>query len=167
MDELIEHLSEELTYQLTIHTDMRQWEATDRLETDDMENINATIRDVFAPFIRKYAYTSVVPILQYCRNALAHIVWASMNVPFPRDPFEHIERVVENTINVMVKTSYESLKHKMLMANHYAHLIQRNWRRTISDPGYLVCRKRLMNEFKKISSETDMYGDIFSVSAGF
>jgi hypothetical protein len=167
MDELIEHLSEELTYQLTIHTDMRQWEATDRLETDDMENINATIRDVFAPFIRKYAYTSVVPILQYCRNALAHIVWASMNVPFPRDPFEHIERVVENTINVMVKTSYESLKHKMLMANHYAHVIQRNWRRAISDPGYLVCRKRLMNEFKKISSETDMYGDIFSVSAGF
>jgi hypothetical protein len=167
MDELIEHLSEELTYQLTIHTDMRQWEATDRLETDDMENINATIRDVFAPFIRKYAYTSVVPILQYCRNSLAHIVWASMNVPFPRDPFEHIERVVENTINVMVKTSYESLKHKMLMANHYAHVIQRNWRRAISDPGYLVCRKRLMNEFKKISSETDMYGDIFSVSAGF
>ena len=167
MDELIEHLSEELTYQLTIHTDMRQWEATDRLETDDMENINATIRDVFAPFIRKYAYTSVVPILQYCRNALAHIVWASMNVPFPRDPFEHIERVVENTINVMVKTSYESLKHKMLMANHYAHVIQRNWRRTISDPSYVACRKRLMYEFKKISSETDMYGDIFSVSAGF
>ena len=146
---------------------MRQWEATDRLETDDMENINATIRDVFAPFIRKYAYTSVVPILQYCRNSLCHIVWASMNVPFPRDPFEHIERVVENTINVMVKTSYESLKHKMLIANHYAHVIQRNWRRAIANPAYVMCRKRLMNEFKKISSETDMYGDIFSVSAGF
>jgi hypothetical protein len=90
-----------------------------------------------------------------------------MNVPFPRDPFEHIDRVVENTINVMVKSVYESLKHKMLMANHYAHLIQRNWRRVITDPAYLVCRKRLMYEFKKISSETDMYGDIFSVSAGF
>ena len=76
MDELIEHLSEELTYQLTIHTDMRQWEATDRLETGDWENINATIRDVFAPLVRQYAYTAAVPILQPCRNALAHIVWA-------------------------------------------------------------------------------------------
>jgi hypothetical protein len=167
MDELIDHLSEELRFQLTIHTDMTRWEATDRLETDDCENINATIRDVFAPFVRRYAYTEVIPILQYCRNALCYVVWASMNVPFPRDPFEHIDRVVENTINVMVKSVYESLKHKMLMANHYAHLIQRNWRRVITDPAYLVCRKRLMYEFKKISSETDMYGDIFSVSAGF
>jgi hypothetical protein len=167
MDELIDHLSEELRFQLTIHTDMTRWEATDRLETDDCENINATIRDVFAPFVRRYAYTEIVPILQYCRNSLCHIVWSAMNVPFPRDPFEHIDRVVENTINVMVKTLYESLKHKMLMANHYAHLIQRNWRRAITDPSYVACRKRLMYEFKKISSEPDMYGDIFSVSAGF
>lgn len=168
MDELIESLSEELRFQLTIHTDMGKWEAMDRLDTGDNENIDATIRDVFAPFIRKYAYTAALPILQYCRNSLCHIVWASMNVPFPRDPFEHIDRVVENTINVIRLTVYESLKHKMLMANHYAHLIQRNWRRAIVDPAYLVCRNRLMYEFKKISAEINMhvYGDIFSVSKG-
>jgi hypothetical protein len=168
MDELIDHLSEELRFQLTIHTDMTRWEATDRLETDDCENINATIRDVFAPFVRRYAYTEIVPILQYCRNSLCHIVWSAMNVPFPRDPFEHIDRVVENTINVMVKTLYETLKQKMLMANHYAHLIQRNWRRAIVDPAYLVCRNRLLYEFKKISAEINMhvYGDIFRVSSG-
>ena len=167
MDELIENLSTELRFQLTIHTDMRKWEATDRLEKDDLENINATIRDVFAPWVRQYAYTSVVPILQYCRNALCHVVWASMNVPFPRDPFEHIDRVVENTINVIVKTVYESLKYEMFKADHHARVIQRKWRRAISDPAYLVCRNRLLYEFKKISSETDMYGDIFRVSAGF
>lgn len=168
MDELIERLSEELTYQLTIHTDMRQWEATDRLETDDWENINATIRDVFAPWVRQYAYTAAVrPVLQHCRNAICHVVWASMCVPFPRDPFEHIERVVENTINVIRRTVYATLRAEMNIVNHHAHIIQRNWRRAISDPAYLVCRKRLMYEFKKISSETDMYGDIFSVSEGF
>lgn len=167
MDELIERLSAELRFQLTIHTDMTQWEATDRLETDDWENINATIRDVFAPWVRQYAYTAAVPILQPCRNALSHIVWASMNVPFPRDPFEHIERVVENTLDIIRRTVYETLRTEMNMANHHAHVIQRNWRRAISDPSYVVCRKRLMHEFKKISSETDMYGDIFSVSAGF
>jgi hypothetical protein len=167
MDELIENLSTELRFQLTIHTDMIHWEAMDRLDTDDWENINATIRDVFAPWVRRYAYTAAVPILQPCRNALSHVVWSSMNVPFPRDPFEHIERVVENTTDVIRRTVYTSLQREMLMANHYAHLIQRNWRRSIANPEYVMCRKRLMYEFKKISSETDMYGDIFSVSAGF
>jgi len=168
MDELIGGLSDELTFQLTIHTDMGKWEAMDRLDSSDNENIDATIRDVFAPWVRKYAYTDIVPILQYCRNSLCHVVWSSMNVPFPRDPFEHIDRVVENTTNVIRLTVYESLKREMLMADHYAHLIQRNWRRAISDPAYLACRNRLMYEFKKISAEIHMhvYGDIFRVSEG-
>ena len=161
-----ERLSEELTFQLTIYTNMAQWEAMDRLDNGDWENINATIRDVFAPWVRQYAYTSVVNTLQNCRNVLCHVVWASMNVPFPRDPFEHIDRVVENTINVVRLTVYESLKYEMFKADHHARVIQRKWRRAISDPSYVACRNRLLYEFKKISSETDMYGDIFIVSAG-
>ena len=158
-----DHLSEELTFQLTIHTDMLKWEATGRLDTDDFENINATIRDVFAPWVRQYAYTPVVTTLQHCRNTLCHAVWTAMNVPFPHDPFEHIDRVVENAMGVFLRMMNPR---EMLVANHHAHVIQRNWRRAISDPSYVACRKRLMYEFKKISSETDMYGDIFRVSAG-
>lgn len=160
-----ERLSEELTFQLTIHTDMTRWEATDRLDSGDFENINATIRDVFAPWIRQYAYTPVVTTLQTCRSTLCHAVWTAMNVPFPRDPFEHIDRVVENAVGVFLRMTNPR---EMLMANHYAHLIQRNWRRAIADPAYLVCRNRLMYEFKKISAEINMhvYGDIFRVSAG-
>ena len=162
MDDL---LSEELTFQLTIHTDMTRWEATDRLDSGDFENINATIRDVFAPWVRQYAYTPVVTTLQTCRNTLCHAVWTAMNVPFPRDPFEHIDRVVENAVGVFRRMTNPR---EMLMANHYAHLIQRNWRRAIADPAYRVCRNRLLYEFKKISAEINMhvYGDIFSVSEG-
>ena len=40
---------------------------------------------------------------------------------------------------------------EMIMVNHCAHLIQRNWRRSIADPSYLVCRNRLMFEFKQMS----------------
>lgn len=165
MDDLIVRLCEELRFQLTVHTDMRKWEAMHRLDTPDWENINATIRDVFAPWVRRYAYTNAVPILQQCRNGLCHVVWSAMSVPFPRDPFEHIERVIENTINVIRLTVYTTLKHEMLMADHYAHVIQRNWRRAISDPSYLVCQRRLENEFKKISGELDMYGDIFRLQS--
>lgn len=161
-----ERLTAELRFQLIVHTGMAEWNAMDRLNDDDWENINATIRDVFAPFIRRYGYTIVEPILQNCRNALIHVVWAAMNVPFPRDPLAHIECVVENTLNVFNRTTYANLRTEMIMANHSAHVIQRKWRRAITDPSHLVCRNRLMYEFKKISSEMDMYGDIFSISAG-
>ena len=153
-------------FQLAIHTNMTEWDDNDRLSNDDWENINATIRDVFAPFIRQYGYTAAEPILQNSRNALIHVVWAAMNVPFPRNPWDHVERVVENTLNVFNRTTCANLMTEMIMVNNSANVIQRNWRRAIADPAYIVCRNRLMYEFKKISSETDMYGDIFSVSTG-
>ena len=167
LDIFEQRLNAELEFQLTVHTDMTQWEAMDRLDNEDWENINATIRDVFASLIRQYGYTAAEPILQNSRNALIHVVWAAMNVPFPRNPFNHIERVIENMLNVFNRTTYANLRTEMIMVNHNTHLVQRNWRRVITDPAYLVCQNRLMYEFKKISTETDMYGDIFSVSAGF
>jgi hypothetical protein len=161
-----QRLNGELMFQLAIHTGMVEWNLTDRLDNRDWENTNATIRDVFAPFIRQYGYTTVEPIMQNCRNVLIHVVWAAMNVPFPRNPWDHVERVVENTLNMFNRTMYANLRTEMFMVNHSAHIIQRIWRRAITDPSYLVCRSRLMYEFKKISSEMDMYGDIFSISAG-
>jgi hypothetical protein len=166
IEALEQRLTAELIFQLTVHTSMRQWEAMDRLDNEDWENINATIRDFFAPFIRRYGYTAAEPILQNSRNALIHVVWAAMNVPFPQNPLDHIESVVDNTLNVFNQTTYANLRTEMIMVNHSAHVIQRNWRRAITDPAYLVCRKRLIYEFKKISSDMDMNGDIFSVSTG-
>jgi hypothetical protein len=166
IEALRQRLNGELMFQLAIHTNMTEWDDNDRLSNDDWENINATIRDVFAPFIRQYGYTAAEPILQNSRNALIHVVWAAMNVPFPRNPWDHVERVVENTLNVFNRTTCANLMTEMIMVNNSANVIQRNWRRAIADPAYIVCRNRLMYEFKKISSETDMYGDIFSVSTG-
>ena len=166
LEVLGQRLNGELMFQLAIHTNMIEWDANDRLGNEDWENINATIRDVFAPFIRQYGYTAAEPILQNSRNALIHVVWAAMNVPFPRNPWDHVERVVENTLNVFNRTTYANLRTEMIMVNHSAHVIQRNWRRAIADPAYIMCQNRLMYEFKKISSEMDMYGDIFNVSTG-
>jgi hypothetical protein len=166
LDVFEQRLNAELMFQLSIHTNMTHWDNIDQLPDEDWENINATVRDVFAPFIRQYGYTAAESILQNCRNALIHVVWASMNVPFPRNPWDHVERVVQNTMNVFTRTTYANLRTEMIMANHTACVIQRIWRRAIANPEYLVCRKRLMNEFKKISTDTDMYGDIFSVSSG-
>jgi len=152
-----EKLTRDLVFQLNFHVNMTHWEEMDRLGTynDDWGNINATLRDVFAPYIRQYGYTAAEPILQDGRNALVHVVWAAMNVPFPRNPFEHTERVVDNMLNVFLRTTYTDLRTEMIMVNHSAALIQRNWRRAISDPGYIVCQKRLLYEFKKMLAHSN------------
>lgn len=150
MEQLDHDLFAELKFQLTWHTNLRIWEGLDHLTNDDWENINATIRDVFAPWIRRYAYTDVVPALQQCRNMLVHVVWAAMNVPYPRNPYEHILSVVDNAMNAFRHTAYAlEVYQKMLVADHYAHLIQRNWRRCIADPSYEACRKRLIREISE------------------
>lgn len=36
--------------------------------------------------------------------------------------------------------------------HHAVMIIQKHWRRCISDPAYSVCKNRLMNEFNEISA---------------
>jgi len=145
-------LRAELTFQLSVHIHMTAWEQLDRLEHDTWENINATIRDVFAPRVRQYGYTPVAEMFQVCRNVLIHVVWSAMNVPFPRNPFSHIDSVIENALDVFRMMSRPAIRVEMLIANHYAQLIQRNWRRVITDPSYAVCRTRLLAEFHELVS---------------
>lgn len=152
LDQFEEQLRKELSFQLSVHTPMNEWEQFDRLECTSWENINATVRDVFAPFIRQYAYTPAVEILQNCRNVLIHIVWSSMNVPFPRNPFLHIERVIDNTLNMYFRTTYACLRTEMIMANHYAALIQRNWKSATCNPSYTMCRRRLRREYEELKN---------------
>lgn len=151
LDLFEQRLRAELVFQLSMHINMTRWEEFDILERDTWENINATIRDVFAPRVRQYGYTPAEYLFQVCRNVLVLVVWSSMNIPFPRNPFSHIDRVVENTLDVFRK-SRPALRKEMMTANHYAHMIQRNWRRVITDPSYAMCRKRLLMEFDQLVS---------------
>jgi hypothetical protein len=152
LERLEDVLRMELNFQLTVHTSYQYWEQFDAMDNETWENINATIRDVFSTLIRMYGYTPAVPILQNCRNMLIHVVWAAINVPYPRNPFDHIISVIDNTINVYIRTTYAPLRTEMIVANHFAQVIQRTWRHVISNPAYAMCRSRLLNEFKKISS---------------
>jgi hypothetical protein len=42
---------------------------------------------------------------------------------------------------------YAPLRTEMIMANHNAEVLQRTWRRCITDPSHPACRRRLEYEF--------------------
>lgn len=57
-----------------------------------------------------------------------------------------IEIFLTNVNNVKYDTGIYLKTH----INHAAHIIQRCWRRTISNPSYKLCRKRLMQEYNEM-----------------
>jgi len=141
----------ELQFQLMTYTSFRYWEDMDELDDDTNKNIKKKFHDFFSPWIAMYQYTPIAPILTQCRDTLYYVVWASMNVQYPRDPFLHINYVVDNAYNVYTQMTRNQLRLEMNKVNHHAHLIQRNWRHVIANPRYNVCKSRLMSEFKKMS----------------
>jgi len=148
LDRLETQMRNELQFQLTVHVPRRYWEHMNELDNGTNENIIATLRDVFAPWLIRYRHTIVETILLQCRDILVQVVWAAMNVPFPQDFDAHIQSVVRNTHYVYVQLFYAPLRTEMIMANHTVEIIQRTWRRAIADPSYLVCRRRLLSEFE-------------------
>lgn len=148
LDRLETQMRNELQFQLSVHVPRRYWEHMNELDNGTNENIQATLRDVFAPWHIRYRHTVVETILVQCRDILVQVVWAAMNVPFPQDFDAHIQSVVRNTHYVYVQLFYAPLRTEMIMANHTVEIIQRTWRRAIADPSYLVCRRRLLSEFE-------------------
>jgi hypothetical protein len=151
LERLETHMWAELQFQLTVHVPRRYWEHMNELDLETLENIKATLRDVFSPWIYMYRNTSVEMILVQSCYILVQVVWAAMNVPYPRDPDAHIQSVLRNTHHVYTEMLYAFLRTEMIMTNHAVEVIQRSWRKCISDPSYTVCRNRLLNEFNQIS----------------
>jgi hypothetical protein len=70
-----------------------------------------------------------------------------MNVPWPEVPDLHIEAVINNTMAVYNRAIYAHLRTYMIMANHNCEVLQRTWRRCITDPSHPACRRRLEYEY--------------------
>lgn len=75
-----------------------------------------------------------------------------MNVPFPELPDLHMVAVIDNAIEVYNRVIYAHLRTEMIMANHNAEVLQRTWRRCITDPSHIACRRRLMYEFEQVKN---------------
>ena len=90
----------------------------------------------------------VSAVLEHCRILIQNVVWASMNVPWPEVRALHIERVIDNAMTVYNRVIYAQLRTEMIMTNHNCEVLQRTWRRCITDPAHPACRRRLQFEYE-------------------
>jgi hypothetical protein len=153
VDVQLEEFETDLRAALEIHivmnTNMVFWHETDRLSDEDNEGIHRVIDMCFVDMDHRYRAVPVLSeLLSYCKILIQNVVWASMNVPWPEVPEFHIERVIDNAMTVYNRQIYAHLRTEMIMANHNAEVLQRNWRRCITDPSHPACRRRLDHEFQ-------------------
>lgn len=123
------------------------WREVDLPQTLFLDDVRRVIEDAHAPMIEKYRGTAAEPILRNSQQFIYDIVWAGMNVPFPNAPELHAANVCDNAIHLYNIRIYARLRTELIMVNHNASVLQRKWRRVISDPSHPACRRRLEFEF--------------------
>jgi hypothetical protein len=141
-----------LELRLIVLSDDDFWAEMGGLSLEDNQLTEAIIDSAFTDLEHRYHNAQfVVDILEHCRILIQNVVWAAMNVPRPDDPGAHIDAVIDNAMAVYNRVIYAPLRTEMIMANHNAEVLQRTWRRCITDPHHPACRRRLMYEFDQVS----------------
>jgi hypothetical protein len=153
LDSLETTLRVHLAYQMSANVDMEYWQELDEPNTESLNSLATAINDTLADICAQYSHVKVISdLLAHTRILLQNSVWSSMNVPYPRNPTLHMDRVIDNALRVYFEVIYAHLRTEMIMANHNAEVLQRTWRRCISDPAHEACRRRLMYEFNDCST---------------
>lgn len=148
LEEFETDLREALEIQFVTYIHMGYWHEMDCLSDADNEGVRVVIDACFLDLMHRYQNVDgILALLEHCRILIQNVVWAAMNVPFPEVPILHIERVIANALQVYNRVIYAPLRTEMIMANHNAEVLQRTWRRCITDPIHPACRRRLVFEF--------------------
>lgn len=156
ISDLEEDLRNHLEYQLVVNTDRDYWREFDRISPQNNEDVNAVIDLAFRDIVRWYEHAPPVQaILERAQFLFKITVWSAMNVPFPAEPHLHIDHVIDNAFEVYTRFVYADLRTEMVMTNHSVQVLQRNWRRCVTDPNHPVCRRRLEYEFNEFKNQVD------------
>jgi len=151
--DLEEDLRNHLEYQLIVNTNHAYWNEMDQMSPDNSRDIDAVIDMVFRDIKLWYENVPVVRgILEQAQFMIQNVVWAGMNVPYPAHPQLHVDQVIDNAFTFYTRFVYADLRTEMIMANHSIQILQRNWRRCITDPSHPACKRRLEYEFKEMGS---------------
>jgi hypothetical protein len=147
-------LRDHIDYHLLLNIDQAHWREMDRLTIEDNNALYQVVEGALEPFMIRYQNVRDVTILlEYTRNLLFNIIWAGMNVPWPRNATLHTEAVIDNAFAAWDREIHAMLRTEMIMANHHAEILQRNWRRIIGDPDHPACKRRLEYEFNEFREE--------------
>jgi hypothetical protein len=158
LEEFEEDLRGLLELQLGHAADRHFWYENAQLSDEDNLLTVQAIDGAFLDLMHRYGNVHQVhDILEHCRILIQNVVWASMNVPLAASiqhawADDHIEAVINNALQVYNRVIYAHLRTEMIMANHNAQVLQRTWRRCITDPDHPACRRRLMDEFDQATN---------------
>jgi len=140
-----EELWRTIEFQLLVNTNRTYWQENDELDVDSMGGIDWAIDHGCREMVARYKGTAIEGILSEFKQILSMMLRVAMDVPWPVNPDRHTERVIMNVRNEV--DYYNVFRAEMIRLNHHAHLLQRNWRKAISDPSHPACRRRLNREF--------------------
>lgn len=153
LEEFETDLRAALEFQLGLRVNHAHWIETGELLQEDNQFTERVIDAAFMDLAHRYQNAiGVIEILEHCRILIQNVVWAAMNVPILYID-AHIEAVINNALQVYNRVIYAHLRTEMIMANHNAEVLQRTWRRCITDPNHPACRRRLMYEFEQVTNQ--------------
>jgi len=109
LDEIQTKLRNNIQFYLTVNTDRAFWEREDKFRYRNGRELNDRILDAFQSVYDEYdeVVDNIVCTLQNC-------AWVGMNVSYPRDPDAHIDRIVDNIMEVYITSGYSELRAEML-----------------------------------------------------
>jgi hypothetical protein len=147
LNELEDGLFMNLSHFFVFNMGFNFWEETDTLDTDSNAGVEDSIWNAFQDMMSRYEKHSGVTIaLENLCLSVQNAVWAAINVPYPRDPHRHLDIVAQNAC-IVYRAQIFDLQRELIQANHHVEVIQRVWRRVISDPSCKMCINRLNREF--------------------
>lgn len=100
-------------------TDRTYWEQNNKFRYKNVREVNQVIEDAFDMMYTKYP--TLNRILDENLTLLQQCTWVGMNVPWPVDPDDHIQRVVDNVMEVFNITVYANLRCEILNLDYEAH----------------------------------------------
>jgi hypothetical protein len=107
VDEQLSNLETKLRnnvqFYLTVNTDREFWKRENKFRFKNSRELNKIIKDTFGDL----GDEDMISVLQHC-------AWTGMNVEYPTDPDRHIDRFVDNLIEVYIIHVYALLRTKMV-----------------------------------------------------
>lgn len=152
LEEFETSLRAHLTCAIARNVNTDYWFEVDAMNREVRETIFTVVNMVVDRLSDQYTLaTPVTNLLEHLRILIPHVLWASVNVPFPHEPTLHLGQVIDNAMQVYFDVIFANLRTEMIMANHNATVLQRTWRRCVTDPSHPACRRRLEYEFKNLT----------------
>ena len=154
VDNQILHLEDGIREAILAPMNELMWSENGELTAADVETLNQGIVEAFRPLRRSYASShEVSEALEASLILIQNCAWCGMNLPYFTSPEEHQLLVYQNVQAVFNRVWYARLRTEMIMVNHNCEVIQRSWRRCITDPDHPACKRRLESYFNDFNSD--------------